>query len=140
MKSLLVLFLLFYYSIAISQEHKILSLTTSGQGKTIEEAKYSALKEAFERAGEKIISSGKFSTDSQQQISKLATVKNCVIEGYDILYEEQLSDGSFKSTLKVTVSTNELLYIVSDLSICNNNVIVFKNNQDAINYAKYLTN
>lgn len=139
MKSLLILFLLFYYSIAISQEHKILSLTTSGQGKTIEEAKYSALKEAFERAGQKIISSTK-SAGTEQEVSKLVTVKNCVIEGYDILSEEQLSDGSFKSTLKVTVSTNELLYIVSDLSICNNNVIVFKNNQDAINYAKYLTN
>ena len=144
LKLLLTLFILIFsinsHSQSVKSDEKTKALTVEGRGKTKEDAKYNALKKVINQSDTKIISSTK-SVGTEQEVSKLATVKSCVIEGYSILSEEQLSDGSFVSTLNVWVSNNELIYIVNDLSICTNNfVIVFKNNQDAINYAKYLTN
>ena len=89
-------------------DDKTVTLTVTGQGKTIEEAKQNALRSAIEQAFGTFISSNTTILNDKLIKDEIISVTNGNIQKYDVLNETPLPDGSYATILKAIVSVNKL--------------------------------
>ena len=110
MKSLIFIFVfVFSYQITLSQDtDKVVTITVSGNGKTQDEAKQTALRSAIEQAFGAFISSKTEILNDKLVADQISSVANGNIKSFTILNESQLPDGTWGITLKVLVSINKL--------------------------------
>jgi hypothetical protein len=112
-KILFILFITTILTTAIAQEeNKNVTLTVSGSGKSLDEAKQSALRSAIEQAYGAFISSKTEVLNDQVVADQMASVSSGNIQSYQILNESQLPDGTWGVTLKAQVSVNKLTSFV----------------------------
>ena len=91
---------------------KEVSITASGSGKTLEDAKQAALRSATEQAFGAFISSKTEMFNDQVVADQMASVSSGNIKSFSILNESQLPDGSWGVTLKALVSLDKLTSFV----------------------------
>ena len=91
-----------------AQEDKTVTLVVNGQGKTPDDAKQNALRNAIQQAFGTFISSKTDILNDQLIKDEIVSVSNGNIQKFDILSEGQMTDGSFYSTLKATVAVSKL--------------------------------
>jgi hypothetical protein len=93
-------------------ENRDVTITASGSGKTLEEAKQSALRSATEQAFGAFISSKTEMFNDQVVVDQMASVSSGNIKSFEILNQDQLPDGRWGVTLKTTVSVDKLTSFV----------------------------
>lgn len=99
--------LLMMFQLASAQD-KTVTLVSSGQGKTQDEAKQSALRNAIEQAFGTFVSSKTEILNDNLIKDEIVSVSNGNIQKYEVLSEVKLPDGSCATTLKATVSITKL--------------------------------
>jgi hypothetical protein len=137
-KSILtIFFILFITTIGVSQtDSKDVSITSSGRGKTQEEAKQAALRSATEQAFGAFISSKTEMFNDQVVADQMASVSSGNIKSFSLLNESQLPDGSWGVTIKVLVSIDKLTSFVES----KGNSIDIKGGMFALNIKQQLLN
>ena len=115
---------------------KEVSITASGSGKTLEDAKQAALRSATEQAFGAFISSKTEMFNDQVVADQMASVSNGNIKSFSILNESQLPDGSWGVTLKALVSVDKLTSFVEAKGIA----IEIKGGMFALNIKQQLLN
>ena len=91
---------------------KEVSITASGSGKTIEDAKQAALRSAIEQTFGAFISSKTEMFNDQVVADQMASVSSGNIKTFSILNESQFPDGSWGVTIKALVSVDKLASFV----------------------------
>ena len=117
MRKIIILFLLLSTLIVNAQEDKTVTLTVSGTGITLEEAKTNALRSAIEQAFGAFISSKSEILNDQIVDDQISSVSSGNIQSFNILSEIQLPDGSWYNTLKVIVSIDKLTSFVQSKGV-----------------------
>ena len=112
MKKILLLLTLAFTINVNAQDDKTVTLVVSGQGKTQDDAKQSALKSAIEQAFGAFISTKTEMFNDQVVADQMTSVSNGNIKSYNLLNESQLPDGSWGVTLKTIVSVDKLTSFV----------------------------
>lgn len=112
MRKILILFVLLSTIIVNAQEDKTVTLTVSGTGKTLEEAKTNALRSAIEQAFGAFISSKTELLNDNLISDQITSVANGNIQSFDILDKFQLLDNNWSATVKAVVSVNKLISFV----------------------------
>ncbi len=108
-KFIYLLLLLSFFSYAKAGDDKTVSLITSGQGKTKDEAKQNALRNAIEQAFGAFISSHTEVVNDNLVKDEIISVSNGNIQKYEIISETALPDNlGYSTTLKTTVSISKL--------------------------------
>lgn len=92
----------------INYSQETVTLTTSGTGKTKEDAKYNALRNALELTYGTFVSSNTQILNDQLVKDEIVSVTSGNIQKMEILSENLLPDGTYSSLLNVTVSVNKL--------------------------------
>ena len=115
---------------------KDVSITASGSGKTLEDAKQAALRSATEQAFGAFISSKTEMFNDQVVADQMASVSSGNIKSFSILNESQLPDGSWGVTLKAVVSVDKLTSFVEAKGIA----IEIKGGMFALNIKQQLLN
>ena len=87
---------------------KEVTLTVNGQGKTKDEAKFNALRNALENAFGAFISSNTSVINDELTKDEITSISSGNIKKIDILSEVQLPDGSYTTLINVTVSLSKL--------------------------------
>jgi hypothetical protein len=115
LKTILSIFFIFLATTnAFSQtDTKDVSITSSGSGKTLEDAKQAALRSSTEQAFGAFISSKTEMFNDQVVADQMASVSSGNIKSYEVLNESQLPDGSWGVTLKAVVSVDKLTSFVA---------------------------
>jgi len=93
-------------------DNKDVIITSSGSGKTQEDAKQAALRSATEQAFGAFISTKTEMFNDQVVADQMASVSSGNIKSYEVLNESQLPDGSWGVTLKIIVSVDKLTSFV----------------------------
>ncbi|MEI8203193.1 MAG: hypothetical protein WCH34_09295 [Bacteroidota bacterium] len=91
-----------------SNANKTVSVTVSGQGKTQDEAKQSALRNAIEQAFGAFISSKTEILNDALVKDEIVSVSNGNIQEYKVLSEVQMPDGTWSNTVLAKVSVSKL--------------------------------
>ena len=132
------LLLCFYTALPIyaQSESKDVTITTSGSGKTIEEAKQSALRSAIEQSFGAFISSKTEIFNDQIVADQMASVTSGNIKSFELLNQDQLPDGRWGVTLKAIVSVDKLTSFVQAKGIA----IEVKGGMFALNIKQQLLN
>lgn len=117
-------------------ENKDITITASGSGKTIEDAKQSALRSATEQAFGAFISSKTEMFNDQIVADQMASVSSGNIKSFEILNQDQLPDGRWGVTLKTIVSVDKLTSFVQAKGI----TIEVKGGMFALNIKQQLLN
>jgi hypothetical protein len=104
----IILVIALFITINATAKDKTVTLTVTGQGKTVEEAKNIALRSAVEEAFGAFISSNTTILNDKLIKDEIVAVTNGNIQKYDILNETQLPDGSYAIIIKAIVSINKL--------------------------------
>jgi len=115
---------------------KEVSITASGSGKTLEDAKQAALRSATEQAFGAFISSKTEMFNDQVVADQMASVSSGNIKSFSLLNESQLPDGSWGVTLKALVSVDKLTSFVEAKGIA----IEIKGGMFALNIKQQLLN
>jgi hypothetical protein len=115
---------------------KIVTITVSGSGKTLEDAKQSALRSATEQAFGAFISSKTEMFNDQVVADQMASVSSGNIKSFEILNQDQLPDGRWGVTLKTIVSVDKLTSFVQAKGI----TIEVKGGMFALNIKQQLLN
>ena len=115
---------------------KEVSITASGSGKSLEDAKQAALRSATEQAFGAFISSKTEMFNDQVVADQMASVSSGNIKSFSILNESQLPDGSWGVTLKALVSVDKLTSFVEAKGIA----IEIKGGMFALNIKQQLLN
>jgi hypothetical protein len=137
MKKLIIIALLLQISvITYAQDDKTVTLVVSGSGKTLEDAKQSALRGATEQAFGAFISTKTEMFNDQLVADQMASVSSGNIKSYEVLNESQLPNGSWGVTLKAIVSVSKLTSFVESKGI----EIEFKGALFVINIKQQLLN
>jgi len=103
------LLLLFIFTYANAADDKTVTLITSGQGKTQDEAKQSALRNAIEQAFGAFISSHTEVVNDNLIKDEIISVTNGNIKSYEVISESILPDNlGYTTTLKTIVSISKL--------------------------------
>lgn len=89
-------------------DNNMVRLTVSAQGRTKEEAKYKALRDALERAFGTFISSNTQILNDELVKDEIVSVSSGNIQKFEIKSEVQLPDGSYTNVVDVTVSLGKL--------------------------------
>lgn len=89
-------------------ETESVTLTQIGQGRTKDEAKYNALRNAIEKAFGAFISSNTTVINDELIKDEIVAVSSGNIQNFEILSETQMPDGSYSSVVKATVSIGKL--------------------------------
>jgi hypothetical protein len=106
-------FFLFICGFSFAQEpSKDVTITASGSGKTLEEAKQTALRSATEQAFGAFISSKTEIFNDQVVADQMSSVSSGNIKSFEILNQDQLPDGRWGLTLKAIVSVDKLTSFV----------------------------
>jgi hypothetical protein len=107
-----IIYILFFLSVstyAKSGDDKTVSLVTTGQGKTQDEAKQNALRNAIEQAFGAFISSHTEVVNDNLVKDEIISVSNGNIQKYEIISESALPDNlGYTTTLKTIVSISKL--------------------------------
>ena len=90
------------------EKGKTVTLTEIGQGKTKDDAKYNALRNALEKAFGTFISSNTTIFKDELVKDEIVSVSSGNIQNFEILSETQMPDGSYTSVVKATVSIGKL--------------------------------
>ena len=108
MKKILLIFVLLLNITCIAQEDKTVTLTVSGTGKTIEEAKTNALRSAIEQAFGAFISSKTDILNDDLIKDEIVSVANGNIQKFEILSQVEIPNNGYAMTLNATVSISKL--------------------------------
>jgi len=108
MKILIFILIIFISVTSNAQDEKAVTLVVSGQGKTQEEARKSALRSAIEQAFGAFISSKTEILNDKLIKDEIVSVANGNIQKFEILDEVLLPNITYASTLKATVSIGRL--------------------------------
>lgn len=107
---LMTVVLIFLQQIVIAQDtNKTISLVVNGQGKTQEEAKQNALRNAIEQAFGAFVSSKTEILNENLINDEIVSVANGNIQNYTVLDENTLPDGTKTIILKANVSVLKLI-------------------------------
>jgi len=90
------------------QDDQTVTLTVSGQGETMEEAKTNALRSAIEQAFGTFISSKTEILNDELVKDEIVSVANGNIQKFEIISEVQIPNGRYATTLKAIVSVTKL--------------------------------
>ena len=107
MKKLLLL-LLFIHLMSFGQSNQDVTLTVSGQGETMEEARANALRSAIEESFGAYVSSNTKILNDILVADEVVTVSGGNIKNFDVISEVQIPEGGYATTLRATVSVNKL--------------------------------
>lgn len=105
---LIAIFCIFLLQVVNAQEEKTVTLTVSGTGKTIEEAKTNALRSAIEQAFGTFISSKTEILNDNLVKDEIVSVSNGNIQKFDVVSQVEIPNNGFAITLNVIVSINKL--------------------------------
>jgi len=94
------------------ESNKDVTITASGSGATLEEAKQSALRSATEQAFGAFISSKTEVFNDQVVADQMSSVSSGNIKSYAVLNEDQFPDGRWGATIKAVVSVDKLTSFV----------------------------
>ena len=108
MKKIVLAFVLLFSIIINAQEDKTVTLTVSGTGKTIEEAKINALRSAIEQAFGAFISSKTEILNDNLVKDEIVSVANGNIQKFDIISQVEIPNNGYATTLNATVSISKL--------------------------------
>ena len=108
MRKIIILFLLLSTLIVNAQEDKTVTLTVSGTGKTLEEAKTNALRSAIEQAFGAFISSKTEILNDNLVKDEIVSVSNGNIKNYNVITQTEIPNNGFAITLNTTVSIDKL--------------------------------
>lgn len=117
MKKIVLVFVLLFSIIINAQEDKTVTLTVSGTGKNLEEAKTNALRSAIEQAFGAFISSKTEILNDNLVKDEVVSVANGNIQKFDIISEIQIPDGSYATSIKAAVSINKLTSFVESKGV-----------------------
>jgi hypothetical protein len=126
----------FSFGVFAQTDSKDVSITSSGSGKNLEDAKQAALRSATEQAFGAFISSKTEMFNDQVVADQMASVSSGNIKSYEVLNESQLPDGSWGVTLKALVSVDQLTSFVEAKGIA----IEIKGGMFALNIKQQLLN
>ena len=93
-----------FSNVKAQTDNKDVSITASGSGKTLEEAKQSALRSCTEQAFGAFISSKTEMFNDEVVADQMASVSSGNIKSYEILNQDQLPNGRWGVTVKSIVS------------------------------------
>lgn len=130
MKKILIIAVFFICNITVySQKEKQneISLTVIGEGKTKEDAKLNALRNAIESAFGTFISSNTSLLKDELVKDEISSISSGNIKKYEIISETQMPNGYYNSVIKAIVSLNKLN------SFCKNKGIEAEFNGDLFN-------
>jgi len=137
MKQLILIFTLIALSININaQEDKSVTLTVSGQGQTLDEAKQNALRNAIEQAFGTFISSNTEILNDELVKDEIVSVSNGNIQKFEVISEVQIPDGGYAITLKASVSVSKLTSFCESKGISvefNGSLFTLNVNQQILN-------
>jgi hypothetical protein len=138
LKPIIALLVLTFFSFGVfaQTDSKDVSITASGSGKTLEDAKQAALRSSTEQAFGAFISSKTEMFNDQVVADQMASVSSGNIKSYEVLNESQLPDGSWGVTLKTIVSVDKLTSFVEAKGIA----IEIKGGMFALNIKQQLLN
>jgi hypothetical protein len=108
MRKILILFVLLSTIIVTAQEDKTVTLTVSGTGKTLEEAKNNALRSAIEQAFGAFISSKTEILNDNLVKDEIVSVANGNIQKFEIISQVEIPNNGYAMTLNATVSISKL--------------------------------
>ncbi len=114
----------------LDESGKTVTLTEIGQGKTRDDAKYNALRNALEKAFGTFISSNTTIFNDALAKDEIVSVSSGNIQNFEILSEKQMADGSYNSLVKTTVSIGKLITFCESKGIS----VEFKGNLFMTNY------
>ncbi len=97
------------YSKTLKEEEKTVTLIETGQGKTKDDAKYNALRNALEKAFGAFISSNTSILNDNLIKDEIVSLSSGNIQKFEILLETKLPDGTYTSLVKATVSIGKLI-------------------------------
>ena len=115
--NLLLLFTLTFQFVFSQTTENIVTLTTSGTGKTLEEAKNNALRSAIEQAFGAFISSKTEILNDQLVSDQITSVSSGNIQKFEIKSESKLPNDIWCTTLTATVSVDKLISFVQDKGV-----------------------
>jgi hypothetical protein len=104
--------LIFAANVVAQEANKDVTITASGSGATLEDAKQSALRSATEQAFGAFISSKTEVFNDQVVADQMSSVSSGNIKSYEVLNEDQLPDGRWGTTIKAIVSVDKLTSFV----------------------------
>lgn len=90
-------------------DNNIVTLTVIGQGRTKDDAKYNALRNAIEKTFGAFISSNTTIVNDNLIKDDIVSLSSGNIQNFEILSEIQMPDGSYSSVVKTTVSIGKLI-------------------------------
>lgn len=99
-------------TLTTENKDKTVSITVSGSGKTIDEAKQNALRSAIEQAFGAFISTKTEIFNDQLIVDQMSSVSSGNIQSYEILNQSQFLEGTWGVTLKALVSIDKLTSFV----------------------------
>ena len=118
MKIHFLIFTLFTFNIVFSQTtENTVTLTTSGTGKTLEEAKNHALRSAIEQAFGAFVSSKTEILNDQIVSDQITSVSSGNIQKFEIKSESKLPNDIWCTTLTATVSIDKLISFVQSKGV-----------------------
>jgi hypothetical protein len=135
-KTILLLFLQFALINTYAQDDKSVTLTVTGQGKTLDEAKQNALRSAIEQAFGAFISSKTEILNDNLVKDEIISVSNGNIQKFDVISEIPMPEVGFATTLKATVSVSKLTSFVESKGV----VTEFKGKLFAFNVNQQILN
>lgn len=136
MKQLIIIVAILLNASAYSQTNKTVTLVVSGQGKTQDEAKQNALRNAIEQAFGTFISSKTEILNDNLVKDEIVSVASGNIQKYEIISEVQIPNGDFATSLNATVSVDKLTAFVESKGV----VAEFKGSILAANVKQQMLN
>ena len=136
MKYLIIAILLAISFSVHSQDDKTVTLTVSAQGKTQDQAKTNALRNAIEQAFGTFISTNTEILNDELVKDEIVSVSNGNIQDYEVVSEIELPDGRYATTLKALVSVTKLTSFVESKGInveFKGSLFAFNINQQILN-------
>lgn len=118
MKQLILIVTLALSFNAFAQDDQTVTLTVSGQGGTLEDAKQNALRSAIEQAFGAFISSKTEILNDELVKDEIVMISNGNIQDFEIISEIQIPDGGgYATSLKTTVSVTKLTSFVESKGV-----------------------
>ena len=119
-----------------ASDNKTVTLTVSGSGKTIEEARLNALRSAIEQAFGAFISSKTEILNDNIVKDEIISISNGSIQKFNIVSEVEIPNTGFATTLNATVSVSKLTTFVESKGV----VAEFKGNLFSFNIKQQILN
>jgi hypothetical protein len=136
MKKNILICILLFNLVCIAQVDKTVTLSVSGTGKTIEEAKNNALRSAIEQAFGAFISSKTDILNDNLVKDEIVSVANGNIQKFEIISEVEIPNIGYAISLKATVSINKLTSFVESKGVkveFKGSLFAFNVNQQILN-------